>query len=283
MAAPAAQFGDLYCHKESPLNVYQQCEDVIVEEFAIASKECSAEIDINRKAINTHTYRLVSSFPNVTESKDINQVFLECVVMSDKDEIAATDGQASPNKTKFVKFSPDSDMTSVRPVKASTIASLCVVKSEAGESVLRKERRFIGRPLPDEISTVSAALGYPRELVLAGTLKSDVFTYDRLLRSFGRDFIYHKPPKHSLLLVSVSSGLFSAMFTPQGPLGDQCLNYAAVWVANDSAWDGKTPYDCVYRPNVKFYVQVNLTAFVQRFVSLLRHIVDVAGKHDDVV
>lgn len=283
----------LLCWEGSPLVPYQDCKEEIVKELAVTAGPAQEDklIADYLKAIESHAWRLiVGKYARAGADKQ----FIETAVEQERQVKKALEGRDGSDKaqtppevaaavlpaSRFAKFAGRNAAT--KPVELSTLATLAVVLSPQCMQYLndcKHGKRFLATPLPEPYESVSKTLGIPKEQVEAGTRKSDLFDYSRLLRSFGNSFIADKLPKHSYALLPVSSPLYGYSCNQANK---DCLPFYMVFV-DDAAWDGRTPYDKVYREGTRYYLQVRLDELVARVADALSEVTQRAGDHDDLV
>jgi len=280
--------GEVYHFKESPLSAFGVCFKRYTDQI---KKECPKNIyeavsDAKRAVTKMYTWKVIVGRHG--RGEDYNQEFLNILLhneklflhdatskMTNKDEI---DDKIRMMETKFCKFS--STLIDAEPLDNKIISILGAILSPEVMKELEKDKRFLADPLPESHSKVSTALGIKEDRVMNGTLKSNVFTNGRLLRSFGNNFLDDKPSKHTCILLPVTGSLFNFMSNRKDT---EALPFAYVWV-DDKEWDAtKGPYDKKYRKGTKYYVQVRLTDFMPRFKDAVAEVLERGGKDDDMI
>lgn len=271
---------ELLCHAKSPLAAFVVAEEDIIDDMCKMSKVVNAMHERNQKTLASYTFNMVANTPFAPRTADqSNQEFLR-IFMEQKAHENASNSDKEKMAKAFIQM-PSAGM--FVPVTQKTIATLGVVLSDKGCECISDSDRFLNKPLPEAVSSVSKALKLPLERVKANPRQSDIFTRGRLLRCFGPNFVWRKPVSFDMLLIKVSSPLFVMLCTPEGVFGEKCMSFDAIWVANDVKWAEDKPYDLVHRPGVEYYVQVSVEGFHRVFSTLVEHCAAMAGKHDDLI
>jgi hypothetical protein len=283
----ARAHAEVYCFIESPLAVFKEVVGNIKKEIKkTCSREIAEVIKESKRAVGMHSWKVIVGRHEAKD--DYNEEFLSILLFNESQYIAnATKGvtnkeeiakQSDLLSTKFCKFSPGV-LINGEPVANDVIAVLSEILSKEISHELNRQKRFIAEPLPERFGKVSKTLGISEERVLSGILKSDVFTYGRLLRSFGNNFMDEKPSKHGYVLLPVTGALFNFMSNRKD---QEAIPFGYVWV-DDKDWDGKSPYDKKYRSGTKYYVQVRLTDFIPRFKAAVAEVLERGGEDDDMI
>jgi len=278
---------EVYCFIESPLAVFAGVVKNFKQE---AKKNCAKEVremlSDSKRAVKMHSWGVIVG--RHEKGEHYNEEFLSILSTNEEEYLEkATNGvtdkaevakQRAILGTKFCKYAAGI-LTKAEPVGNAVIAVLGTILSKEVTHELNRQKRFITEPLPEAYTKVSKALGISEERVLSGSLKSDVFTNGRLLRSFGNNFMDEKPSKHSCVLLPVTGALFNFMSSRKD---QEAIAFGYVWV-DDKAWDGKTPYDKKYRPGTRYYVQVRLSDFIPRFKAAVVEVLERGGPDDDMI
>ena len=267
---------DLYCFTQSPMQVFLQAEEALLEDLAVFSSKTHKEVQQNGRLVGTHAFHLlVHRFDR--DPLDA-QAFIDAIA---KQADACEKGQ---QPARFVRAALGGPL--FRAVTARSVAHLLsMLTSETMRDMLKEEHAFFTKKLPEPIRSVSSSLGLPAERVLRGTLKSDAFTRSRLLRCFGDTFMPVDKPHHfDGLLIRVSSGLFDAFCTHSGMLKDKALAFSNVYVHGDAAQvDEQGRFDLKHRDGVEYFVQVSLNEFLAAMHHVLAKVAQISGKNDDVI
>jgi hypothetical protein len=283
----SSEMAEVYCFIESPLAVFGEVTKNFTQEI---KKNCPKEVremvKDSKRAVKMHSWKVIVG--RHERAADYNEEFLSILLANEEEYIArATKGVTNNEEisskrdllcTKFCKYAPGV-MTKTEPIPNETIAVLAMILSKELSQELNRQKRFIMEPLPEAFGKVSKALGISEARVMSGSLKSDAFTYGRLLRSFGNNFMDEKPSKHSCVLLPVTGALFNFMSSRKD---QEAIAFSYVWV-DDKAWDGKTPYDKKFRPGTKYYVSVRLSDFIPRFKAAVSEVLERGGTDDDMI
>lgn len=280
--------GEVYHFTESPLSAFRACFKRYTEQI---KRECPKNIyepvtEAKRAVTKMYTWKVIVG--RHEHGEEYNEEFLDILLHNEKlyldDATSKLTGKEEIEhkrkmmETKFCKFSPT--IIAAEPIDNKVIAILGAILSQEVMKELEKDKRFLADPLPESHSKVSTALGIKEDRVMSGTLKSNVFTNGRLLRSFGNNFMDDKPSKHTCILLPVTGSLFNFMSNRKET---EALPFAYVWV-DDKEWDvTKGPYDKKYRKGTKYYVQVRLTDFMPRFNAAVAEVLERGGKDDDMI
>lgn len=269
-----------FVYRQSPMAAFMVAEEGIIDDICKMSKVGAKEHEQNQRTLNTHTYKLAVRGSLAASSRDeISRDFLEQCIEQHKAE-----GKTPPSALFRHKATAKAFTHLFCGVPEKSLASLSVLLTKETQDSYQDNERFLNQPLPESVGLVSEALGLPLDRVVGGTRKTNTFTRGRLIRSFGPNFVYNKPPSFDTMLLPVCSPLFEALCTPGGVLGKDCLPFGAIWVVGDDEWKTNgSPYDLVHRPGVEYAVELRLEELVQAYSAVLKHLARIAGKHDDVI